>query len=62
MQTIPIASSVDPDQALSGAVGRFFFGVWDRRRRSAGGLVDEAQHAHAVDDDDRSAEPAAEGE
>ena len=34
----------------------------DRRDRASRRLVDEAEHAHAVDEDDRAAEPAARGQ
>jgi hypothetical protein len=36
--------------------------AWGQEPCARGRFVDEAEYAHAVDEDDRPAEPAAEGE
>jgi hypothetical protein len=46
----------------SRTLGHLFLGVWDWGRCAGGRFVDEAEYAHAVDEDDCAAEPAAESE
>src|SRR5205085_2586609 len=46
----------------SAAFGGFFFGLRGRADGAIDRLADEVQHAHAVDEDDGSAEPPAQGE
>ena len=48
------------DAERLGALGLFFFGVRDGRDRPSRRLAHEVEHAHAVDEHDRAAEPAAE--
>ena len=48
--------------AGSRTLGHLFLCVWDWGRCAGGRFVDEAEYAHAVDEDDRAAEPAAERE